>query len=251
MAEQGTGAGRLCAPFRNYRKVIGTIETVDSEHMIPKTIHFIWVGPKKPTTLAQRCIESWKRYLPEYEIKYWSEENVPMHHPYVAEMYRQKKWAFVSDYIRFWVLSQEGGIYLDADMEVLKSLNPFLSHEVFLGKTKDGSTACGIIGAVSGNLFIRKVLEFYDTDTEYSTFNTSPRVVMRTLKEGSFPGVQIYEPYVFYPCDDGEYCSSDALKDAYATHHWAESWVAFAGLRKLLRRLGIMPLLKRIAGKTP
>lgn len=224
---------------------------MDPAHEIPKVIHFIWVGPKKPTALAERCIESWKRHLSDYEIKYWSEENVPMDHPYVAEMYRQRKWAFVSDYIRFWVLAREGGIYLDADMEILKPLDPFLSHEVFLGKTRDGSTACGIIGAEPNHPFIQRVLRFYDTDTTYSTHNTSPRVVMKTLSEDTFPGVEVYEPAVFYPCDDGERCDAEVLEKAYATHHWAESWVRFARVRKLLRRLGIMPLLKRLIGKAP
>jgi len=217
---------------------------------IPKTIHYIWVGGKPLTPLAKRCIESWKEFAPDYELRFWSEENSPMSHPYVKAMYAKRKWAFVSDYIRFWALEREGGIYLDADMQLLKPLDPFLNDGAFLGRTKDGYVAAGIIGSTPKHPLIRAVLDFYNADTQFLTENTSPKIVTRTLKEHPEMDVRVYGAEYFYPCDDGEACSAETLADAYATHHWAESWVPFARTRKLARRMGVMPVIKTIFRKS-
>ncbi len=211
---------------------------------IPKIIHYVWVGGKPLTPLAKRCIASWQQHLPDYELKLWTEENSPMEHHYVQAMYAQKKWAFVSDYIRFWVLEREGGIYLDCDTEVLKSFDDLLHHEAFFGKTKDGMTAAGVIGAVPHHPAIQAMLRVYDTDTTYSTARTSPRTVTDTLAATPYPDVTVYDYRYFNPCDDGEGCGADKLALAYTTNHWAESWVPFARARKLARRLGLMPYLK-------
>jgi mannosyltransferase OCH1-like enzyme len=216
---------------------------------IPKIIHYIWVGGKPLPAIVQRCIASWKKIAPEYAVRFWNEDNSPIDHPYVRAMYAQKKWAFVSDYIRFWALEREGGIYLDTDMELLQPIDRFLSDVVFVGDTKSGDTSCGIIGAIPHHPFIQKTLDFYDTDTEFSTTHTSPRVIQKILRNHAFTDVRVYEPAYFYPCDDGERCSPEALANAYATHHWAESWVPFARTRKIARRLGIMPVIKKIVGK--
>ena len=216
---------------------------------IPKVIHYVWVGGKSFPKTVERCIESWKKFAPDYELKLWNEENAPMDHPYARAMYAKRKWAFVSDYVRFWALEREGGIYLDTDMELLKPIDPFLSDSLFMGKTKDGYVACGIIGAVPHHTAIRKMLDFYEQDTNFSIEMTSPKVATRVLNEVSGENVSVYEPSYFYPCDDGERCAPEALSQAYATHHWAESWVPFAGVRKVLRRLGVMPILKKVLKK--
>jgi len=213
---------------------------------IPKIIHYVWVGEKPLTPLALRCIESWKKYLPDYEIKLWNEENSPMNHPYVKEMHTQKKWAFVSDYIRFWVLEREGGIYLDTDTEVLKSFSDLLGHSVFFGKTKDGMTAAGVIGAVAHQQCIKDILDAYENDIVFSVERTAPKTITRVLEQKTYEDVQVYDYKYFNPCDDGERCVEDKLKHAYTHNHWAESWVRYAKLRKIARRLGIMPLIKRL-----
>lgn len=216
----------------------------EEKGQIPKIIHYIWVGPAELTPLAKRCIESWKKYLPDYEIKFWNETNSPMHHHYVQEMYKQKKWAFVSDYIRFYVLEREGGIYLDTDTEVLKSFNPLLSHQAFFGKTKDGITAAGVIGAMSHQSVIKDILTEYDNDREYTIKRTSPLTITKVLENKDYPDAFVYEYPYFNPCNDGESCPAKKLLLAYTNNHWAESWVKFAKLRKLLRRMGIMGVLK-------
>lgn len=218
---------------------------MNTTHQIPKVIHYVWVGGKPMTPLAQRCVESWKRHLPDYELKLWNESNGPLQHRYAKAMYEKGKWAFVADYIRFWVLEQEGGIYLDTDTEVLRSFNDLLGHGAFFGKTKDGVTAAGVIGAVPHHPAIRDILAVYDADTKYTTERTSPRTVTDVLSQKHYDDVAVYDYRYFNPCNDGERCSAQMLTRAYARNHWAESWVPYARWRKLLRRLGLMSLIKR------
>lgn len=218
--------------------------------MIPKVIHYIWVGPNPLGKLQQRCIDSWKKHLPDYQFKLWTENNLPkevLEHRYVKTMYKKKKWAFVSDYIRFWVLNREGGIYLDTDTEVLKNFDDLLDHSVFFGKTKDGVVAAGVIGAESEQRVIKDILELYDKDQSFNTTRTSPRTVTSVLEKGNYEEVVVYDYQYFNPCDDGEKCTTDKLVLAYTNNHWAESWVSYAKLRKILRRLGIVSLWKKIS----
>lgn len=216
------------------------------EYTIPKVIHYVWVGDKPLTPLAQACIKSWKRYLPDYEFKLWNEQNSPMQHHYVQMMYQKKKWAFVADYIRFWALEKEGGIYLDTDTEVLKSFDSLLKHGAFFGKTKDGVTAAGVIGAVPHHQLIKDILAVYDADTVYDFKRTSPRTVTDVLAGKTYSDVVMYGHQYFNPCDDGEECIPDKLAVAYTNNHWAESWVPFAGIRKIARRLGLIRLYKQL-----
>lgn len=216
------------------------------DNKIPKIIHYVWVGDSPLTPLAKKCIESWKKYLPDYELKLWNETNSPMQHHYVQEMYKQRKWAFVADYIRFWALEQQGGIYLDTDTEVLKSFDSLLGHEAFFGKTKDGVTAAGVIGATPHQPVIKDILEVYDNDRAYDLKRTSPRTITDVLSKKTYPDVKVYDYQYFNPCDDGEECGPDKLAQAYATNHWAESWVSFRRARKLARRLGVMKFLKNL-----
>lgn len=218
----------------------------NKDKKIPKIIHYVWVGGKPLTPLALKCIASWKKYLPDYEFKLWNESNSPMNHHYVKNMYAKKKWAFVADYIRFWVLEKEGGIYLDTDTEVLRSFDSLLEHGAFFGQTKDGVTAAGVIGAVPHHQIIKDILSVYDNDYAYSLTCTSPRTITNVLAAHSYSDVIVYDYHYFNPCDDGEERTAKKLALAYTDNHWAESWVSFVFLRKILRRLGLMNFLKRI-----
>lgn len=203
--------------------------------------------------LQERCVASWRKYLPDYEFRLWNESNVPpevLNHSYVQHMYRAGKWAFVSDFIRFWVLNREGGIYLDTDTEVLKSFDPLLQHNAFFGKTEDGFVAAGVIGATPGQRVIQDILRVYETDNVFSIKRTSPRTITEVLKEGSYPEVEVFDYQYFNPCNDGEKCTLDKLSSAYTNNHWAESWVPFAPVRKFLRRVGITKLVKKMANTT-
>lgn len=212
--------------------------------MIDKIIHYVWVGKKPLGKLESRCISSWKDNLPEYDVKLWNEANSPMESNFVKEMYSRGKWAFVSDYIRFWVLYNHGGIYLDTDMEVLKSLDDLLDDEVFFARTSsDGYISCGIIGAEKGNMYVGKILEYYNSITDFDNVETSPEIVTKVL---GGEDITVHEANLFYPCNAGEKCDSDKLNNAYTNHHWSESWVRYRMLRKFLRKIGVLALLKKI-----
>ena len=101
---------------------------------IPKVIHYCWFGRNPLPEMAIKCIESWKKFLPDYEIKEWNEDNFDIRiNPYVEEAYHMKKYAFVSDFARFWVLYNYGGIYFDVDVELLKPIDDILAKGPFMG----------------------------------------------------------------------------------------------------------------------
>jgi mannosyltransferase OCH1-like enzyme len=224
---------------------------MDSAHStpIPKIIHYVWVGPGTMPRIVRTCIDSWKIHAKGYEFRFWNEQNTNMNHPYVRAMYQKGKWAFVSDYIRFAALESEGGIYLDTDMELLQSLDSFLENKAFVGRSNGGHVESSIIGATPHHPFIQAALTFYDTDKDFSINNTSPRVIEQVLATGTHPDVRVYGSEYFHPCDEGVSCDPALLVGAYARHHWAESWVPYAALRKFARRAGLMPFIKKF-GKT-
>lgn len=106
--------------------------------MIPKIIHYCWFGHSPLPLLAKECIASWKKYMPEYEIKEWNESNFNVNMiPYTSEAYKAKKYAFVSDYARFWILYNYGGVYFDTDVELIKPINDILEKGAYMGFEKD------------------------------------------------------------------------------------------------------------------
>lgn len=137
--------------------------------MIPKIIHYCWFGGNKKSELAKKCIESWRKYLPNYEIIEWNETNFDVNCcDYVKEAYANKKWAFVSDYTRFWVLHRFGGIYFDTDVEVLKSFSDVTEGSGFIGREyrKDNSYPVnpGLgMATEKGCPLLREILNYYNT----------------------------------------------------------------------------------------
>lgn len=131
--------------------------------MIPKIIHYCWFGGKPKPELAQKCIESWKKYLPEYELREWNEETFPIKESvrYVREAYKMRKYAFVTDYVRLWALYNYGGIYMDTDVEVLKPLDRFLHHNAFSGFEDNQFVPTGIMGAEKGSVWVKELLDPY------------------------------------------------------------------------------------------
>ena len=102
--------------------------------MIPKIIHYCWFGGKEKPKLALMCINSWKKYCPDYQIIEWNEKNFDINlNPYTKMCYENKKWAFLSDYVRLWVINQYGGIYFDTDVELLKKTDELIQNEAFWG----------------------------------------------------------------------------------------------------------------------
>lgn len=124
--------------------------------MIPKIIHYCWFGGSPKNEKIRFCMESWKKVLPDYEIREWSEKDLFRFsdNRYVRQAYEAKKWAFVSDVFRLFALYKEGGIYLDTDVEVRKTFSPLLEGDFFIGSEKHGrfeSIGTAVIGAAAGN----------------------------------------------------------------------------------------------------
>lgn len=137
---------------------------------IPKVIHYCWFGHNPLPPLAIKCIESWKKYLPDYEIKEWNEDNFDVNIiPYTEEAYQAKKYAFVSDYARFWILYHYGGLYFDTDVEVIRPIDDIIERGPFMGcetDAKPGATTIGVapglgLGVTPGLGLYKKILDVY------------------------------------------------------------------------------------------
>lgn len=130
--------------------------------MIPKIIHYVWVGSDPKTKVINECIATWHQKLPDYQIIEWNEDNFDMHeNHYIEQAYAAKKWAFVSDYIRARVIYEQGGIYLDTDVRVLSSLDSLLKNRAFIGFENDDYLSAAIFGAEKGHPFIKEILDYY------------------------------------------------------------------------------------------
>ena len=207
--------------------------------MIPKVIHYCWFGRGQMPELALMCIESWKKFLPDYEIKEWNEDNFDLDmYPYVREAYDNRKFAFVTDVVRLFALYTEGGIYMDTDVEVLKSLDPFLHHHAFSGFEDEHNIPTGIMASEKGGKWAKDNLDYYNGRhfvMEDGTLDLTTNVVTITnymlplgLKQNNtfqdFPKL-----ITFYPKD--YFCPKDAatgyviLSDNSVTiHHFNASW---------------------------
>lgn len=138
--------------------------------MIPQTIHYCWFGRNPLPEKAQKCIASWRKFFPDYEIKEWNEDNFDVNIiPYTREAYEAKKYAFVSDYARFWILYRYGGLYFDTDVEVIKPMDDIIEFGPFMGvevppKTGLPQVAPGLgLGATRGLDLYKLLLDKYAT----------------------------------------------------------------------------------------
>ena len=209
--------------------------------MIPKIIHYCWFGGKPLSELAIKCIESWKRYCPDYEIVQWNETNYDFSNKcrYVQEAYEVKKWAFVSDYARLDIVYNYGGVYLDTDVELLKSLDAILNQECFLAQEISGYIGSGLgFGAIKNNQYIKKMLDEYTgisyrlgkdiyDKTPCPARNTAPFRKMGFEKSNE---IQIIGDCTIYPSDF--FCpfnhrtkELNITENTIAIHYYNASWI--------------------------
>lgn len=166
--------------------------------MIPKTIHYCWFGRGEKPKLAQKCIASWKKFCPDYKIIEWNEDDFDVNmNGYTRMCYEQKKYAFLSDYARLFVVAQNGGLYFDTDVELLKSPDSLLEHEAFFGFETNEYVASGLgFGSVSHGTVIEAMLYAYDPllDGQHGTvgcprLNTAALVQLGLQQNGSYQDV--------------------------------------------------------------
>jgi len=131
--------------------------------MIPKKIHLCWLsGDPYPAKIA-KCLDTWKKHLPDYEVVLWDTKRFDLSQSqWVREAFEKKKYAFAADYIRFYALYHEGGIYLDSDVEVLRSFDDLLDLPYFMGAEKAQTPEAAIIGAEKGCDWIKMCLDYYE-----------------------------------------------------------------------------------------
>jgi len=228
--------------------------------MIPGVIHYCWFGRGELTPLARKCIASWRQFFPDYEIKEWNEDNFDVNIiPYTANAYKAGKYAFVSDYARFWVLYNYGGVYFDTDVEVIRPMNDVLEKGPFMGLEQLSprlSVAPGLgLAAKPGMSLYKALLDQFEQMpflTENGSLNPYTMIPMVTdlLKDRGLTGngtieriegITIYPPDWFNPFDDatGRLCKTDNTR----TIHWfAKSWLPAeptwkTAVKRLLRRL--------------
>lgn len=137
--------------------------------MIPKIIHYVWVGNNPKPKDIKKCMKTWKKHLKDYKIIEWNESNFDINsHPFVKKAYEAKKWAYVSDYIRMYAIYNYGGIYLDTDVLVLENFDKFLNNKVFVGFERENYPFTAVFGAEKKNKFIKKLLDYYDNLDAYN-----------------------------------------------------------------------------------
>ncbi|MEG1947704.1 MAG: glycosyltransferase [Lachnospiraceae bacterium] len=131
--------------------------------MIPRKIHYCWFGNSPLPEKDQKCIESWKKYCPDYEIVEWNEQNYDINQCiYMKEAYHNRKWGFVPDYARYDIIYREGGIYLDTDVEIIRNIDELLKYEGFMGFESDKYVAAGLgFGAEAGNKVLKEMRDAY------------------------------------------------------------------------------------------
>ena len=229
--------------------------------MIPKKIHYIWVGGSEMPELIKKCIESWKKFCPDYEIIRWDESNLDINKfKYAADAYVNKKWAFFLDVHRFDILKTHGGIYLDVDVELCKSLDEYLDCEFFSGFENSNYVNPGLImGSIKECSVCQDIVAKY----EQMTFNPNRLVTVckiatkylqdkygliddeTTQKFGN--KVHIYSPDYFCPKRDesGKFCVTDKT---VSIHHYLASWAGKATIITKIK-LKIKSFIKKIIGK--
>lgn len=214
--------------------------------MIPKIIHYCWFGRNPLPASAKKCIDSWRKFLPDYEIKEWNEDNFDVNAiPYTQQAYEAKKYAFVSDYARFWILYHEGGLYFDTDVEVVGNMDKIVERGPFMGIEQGASwngkpmVAPGLgLGVEAGHPFYQKMLQVYAKQSFINPDGSQNNmtIVTYTTRElyahGMKPSedIQEVEGIWIYPAD--YFCPMDSTtgiitktERTVAIHHYDCSWM--------------------------
>lgn len=228
--------------------------------MIPKVIHYCWFGGKPLPPLAEKCIASWKKYCPDYEIVRWDESNYDVtKNEYMRQAYEAKKWGFVPDYARKDIIYNYGGLYFDTDVELIKPIDDLLDNKAFVAMERPGLVAMGlVIGAEKGNILIEELSHVYDgerfinedgslnlkTSLAYDSEIFNKYGLRKENVEQDICGVHIYPTEYFCP-KAGYSADIQITEKTYAIHHYAASWVPFN--RKIRGKVYFG--LKRIFGK--
>ena len=224
-----------------------------ADNIIPKIIHYCWFGGNSLPELAQKCIASWKKYCPNYQIIEWNESNFDINlSEYTKGAYKEKKWAFVSDYARFWILYQFGGIYMDTDVELIKPIDDLIRKGAYMGcepvlqDTKENDRLAGLkyfvnpglgIAAPAHNPFYKKVLECYNARNFYNAMGEidlttvvhTTTILLKKYGYGDSCKPERIFDIIIYPVD--YFCPMNYFtgeihmtSNTRSIHHYTASW---------------------------
>ena len=232
---------------------------------IPRVIHYCWFGKGNMPQLAEKCIKSWKKYCPEYKIICHNEDNFDIsENRYAREAYKAGKWAFVSDYVRLKVLYDEGGIYLDTDVELIKSLDGLIDETGYMGFDDSGLVSTGLgFACEKGNKLVGAFLKDYD-DIPFvladGTYDITPCPKRNTIaleklgmdlnnKNQIFMGIHMLPDD--YLCPVNYFTGKKVItKNTYSIHHFCASWISPKAKRTLfIKRIIGVRLYEKLYGK--
>ncbi len=207
--------------------------------MIPKIIHYCWFGGSSKPESVQKCINSWKKYCPDYKIIEWNENNFDIHYmPFIEQAHEAKKYAFVSDVARLMVVYENGGLYFDTDVEVIKNFDDLLDNKAFLGFENNEYVASGLgFGSEAGVEFFKEHIDAYKDKSfvnKDGSFNLigCPHVATKLLVEKGLSQngkEQIVDDLHIYPADyfnpfDSLTGKLKKTNNTYSIHWYANSW---------------------------
>ena len=207
--------------------------------MIPKVIHYCWFGGSPLPEDANKCLESWKKHCPEYKIIEWNESNFDINsNCYIKEAYEAKKYAFVTDYVRLFVMYEYGGIYMDTDVELVKNLDDFLKNHAFSGFESANSIPTGIMASEKHFKLFGDLLKYYENkhflndDGSYDTTTNTVTITEMCKKYGLVLNnkYQVIDGFALYPNDyfcpfENETGMLKKTDNTVAIHWFAKSWV--------------------------
>ncbi len=229
--------------------------------MIPQIIHYCWFGPNDIMSDRARrlAINSWRAKMPQYEIMCWNENNIDINTlpPFARHAYKNKRWAYVADVVRFQKLYEYGGVYLDTDMLILRDPTPLFTKnngDISLWGMEDKEhISCGIIACNKNNDFIKKLYEFYSEHYKNNNMNVVieiPKIVTRLSKEIPQDELVIYSSEYFYPlpaANKKEDYKKFITDNSYSVHLWNYSWQT--PFMRIMNKLQIVKLGKAIIPK--
>lgn len=218
------------------------------DRSIPKVLHYCWFGETPKPHGVLKCIESWRRACPDYEIIEWNEHNFDIHLiPYTTQAHQQGKWAFVSDVARLNALVNHGGIYLDTDVELLKPFDEFLNNDAFVGFEGTKYIATAVMGCQPDNKMMREFLRSYKNsqfitgDGRLDLSTNVDRLTRMLVDKGlsldgsmqTLDDIKVYPTDVFSPYDyiDGRL---NLTTNTIAIHWYSLSWLENKSFRKRL-----------------
>lgn len=236
--------------------------------MIPKKIHYCWFGRAPLPNLALKCIASWKKFCPDYEFCFWNEDNFDVTQTlYTKEAYENRKYAFVTDYVRLWAIYNYGGIYMDIDVEVLKPLDRFLVHPAFSGFESSELIPTGIMGSEQSGIWAKNELKYY-RDRHFIKLDgrldltTNVEIITKNLANDGFLLNNSYQEHkgiiVMYPCE--YFCPISPFdrklrltRNSHTIHHFSGSWLTpwqkvKMKVKPLVCRLGLYSVVKKNLG---